>query len=552
MDDIPTNKLSIYLIKDSYSDHKSILKNFDKLTKEEIKDGAETIGTLYYGDSHLFEPSWIKDFFGSSFENNRAHNTQDENRKLKLFNASSKAVLLIEHQNKVFAIPFGYGWNLLNHGVWEERFGLKTTLNAVDANNLRRIDKKNMSSIPKDTSEQLSREGVAADFGIDIEQDLIQSITGKSKDDAFGKSITGKDALSVSVKVDLPNIKDFLGSCYQKYSSDDYKKDFGWIDQIAEVKDLKLIEKLNDKMIDNIKNDQVEKTWMAVPELVDWADVSGFSYKNSTRDTSRQDDIHLPDFLDSLSEDDRNDLSVEIFKRKRVFCFSAQNDQIKHQWSAYNCLYCETNDESEEKTYLLSNGKWYEVEKDFSKQVDSDYQALRGQETSFNLPIYQHKNEGDYNEKIAENDNQFCCMDGPENVIPHGGGYSKIEFCDLLTKDKKIIHVKHYGGSSVLSHLFSQGVVSGELFIADKEFRKKVNEKLSDSHKIDNTESRPNASDYEIIFAIISSSEKDLEIPFFSKVSLRNAKRRLETYGYKVALQKIKTEKQEQGESVKE
>ena len=55
MDDIPTNKLSIYLIKDLYSDHKSILKNFDKLTKEEIKDGTEIIGTLYFGDSHLFE-----------------------------------------------------------------------------------------------------------------------------------------------------------------------------------------------------------------------------------------------------------------------------------------------------------------------------------------------------------------------------------------------------------------------------------------------------------------------------------------------------------------
>jgi len=549
MAQISTNKLSIYLIKDSYSKHEDILKDFDKLTKEEIKVGTDIIGTLYYGASHLSEPSWIKDFFGSSFENENAQNTeQNDNRKLKLFNASSKAVLLVEHQSKIFALPFGYGWTLLNHGVWEERFGLKTTLNAVDANNLRRIDKKNMSSVPKDTSEQLSREGVAADFGIDIEQDLIQSITGKSKDEkVFGKSITGKDALSVSVKVDLSNIKDFLGTCYEKYLSTDYKKDFGWIDQIAEVKDPKIIEQLNEKLIEGINNNQQEKTWMAVPELVDWADVSGFSYKNSRRDTTRQNDIHLPDFLDSLSDDDKSNLTVDILKRKKVFCFSAQNDQIKHQWSAYNCLYCETNNGNEEKTYLLSNGKWYEVEKDFSKQVDTDYQTLRNQNTSFSLPVYQHENENDYNEKIAQNDNQFCCMD--RKNIGHGGGYSKIEFCDLMTKDKKIIHVKHYGGSSVLSHLFSQGVVSGELFIADKNFRKKVNEELPDSHKIDNVDKKPTASDYEVIFAIISSSDKDLEIPFFSKVSLRNAKRRLETYGYKVLLQKIKVKKQEQEES---
>jgi len=129
-----------------------------------------------------------------------------------------------------------------------------------------------------------------------------------------------------------------------------------------------------------------------------------------------------------------------------------------------------------------------------------------------------------------------------KKLIVHGGGYSKIEFCDLYSKDKKIIHVKHYGGSAVLSHLFSQGVVSGELLLADKEFREKVNEKLSNGHKINNPNDKPNPSDFQIIFGIISSSSKQLEIPFFSKVSLRNAKRRLETYGYKVSLQKISVE----------
>jgi len=193
----------------------------------------------------------------------------------------------------------------------------------------------------------------------------------------------------------------------------------------------------------------------------------------------------------------------------------------------------------------LSNGKWYEVENDFAKQVNTGYQQLRDSNSSITLPTYKCKNENEYNENTAKNSDNFCCMD--KKLISHGGGYSKIEFCDLYTKDKKIIHVKQYGGSAVLSHLFSQGVVSGELLLADGEFRKKVNEKLSDSHKISNANNKPNPSDFQIIFAIISSSSKQLEIPFFSKVSLRNAKRRLEAYGYKVSLRKISTE--EQGES---
>lgn len=543
MNNISTNKLSIYLIKDKVSDHASILKDFDRLTKETIKVNSEIIGILYYGGSYLTEPSWIKGFFESSFKNNYEQSTQDKHQKLKLFNSSSKAILLVEHLNKVFAIPFGYGWILLQHGVWEERFGLKTTLNVVDASFLRHIDKKNMSSMPKHTSEQLSREGIASDFGLDIEQDLIYSITGKSKYEAFGKSITGKDALCVSVKVNLSGIKKFLEICYEKYMSDEYKNDFGWIDQLAEVKDPMLTVTLNRNLIQAIKNNQIERTWMAVPEIVDWAHVSGFSYKNSSRGAPKQDDIYLPDFLDSLSEENRNDLSLDILKRKKIFCFSAQNDLIKYQWSAYNCLYSETKVEGNDNTYLLSNGKWYEIENSFSKQVDTDYRELRDQKNTISLPSYNHKNENEYNEKIAQNDDQMCCMDRVN--ISHGGGYSKIEFCDLLAKDKKLIHVKRFGGSSVLSHLFSQGVVSGELFIADKDFRDKVNEKLSDTHKLENAADRPIASDYEVIFAIISSSKKDLEIPFFSKVSLRNAKRRLETYGYKVSLQKIKVESSE-------
>ena len=235
-------------------------------------------------------------------------------------------------------------------------------------------------------------------------------------------------------------------------------------------------------------------------------------------------------------------MTLDVFNR-RIYCFGASSDELKHQWKAFNCLYCEIQDDKEKKTHLLSNGKWYEVENDFAKQVNDGYKQLRDNTASVSLPAYKCKNENEYNKETAKNNTDFCCMD--RELISHGGGYSKIEFCDLYTKDKKIIHVKHYGGSAVLSHLFSQGVVSGELLLADKEFREKVNEKLPNGYKLSNPNDKPNSSDFQIIFGIISSSSKQLEIPFFSKVSLRNAKRRLETYGYKVSLQKISAEETE-------
>jgi uncharacterized protein (TIGR04141 family) len=124
-------------------------------------------------------------------------------------------------------------------------------------------------------------------------------------------------------------------------------------------------------------------------------------------------------------------------------------------------------------------------------------------------------------------------------TIDIGGGRSSVEFCDLFSKDKKLVHIKKYGGSSVLSHLFQQGVVSGESFLSDLHFRNEVNKKLDDAYKLEDVGARPNPSDYEICYAIMSDIPGELHIPFFSKVVMKNAVNRLQTYGYKVTKKKI-------------
>ena len=102
-----------------------------------------------------------------------------------------------------------------------------------------------------------------------------------------------------------------------------------------------------------------------------------------------------------------------------------------------------------------------------------------------------------------------------------------------------MIHVKKYGGSSVLSHLYQQGVVSGELFISSNRFRNEVNSRLSDDYKLDNVDNRPNTAEYEICYAIMRDVPGDLHIPFFSKVVMKNAVKRLQAFGYKVTKKKI-------------
>ncbi|MCH7769639.1 MAG: TIGR04141 family sporadically distributed protein, partial [Bacteroidetes bacterium] len=56
------------------------------------------------------------------------------------------------------------------------------------------------------SKEQMTKDGTFADFGVDIEQDLIQGITAKSKNENFGQIVTGKDALSISVEINTSTI----------------------------------------------------------------------------------------------------------------------------------------------------------------------------------------------------------------------------------------------------------------------------------------------------------------------------------------------------------
>lgn len=517
IENINTNRLSIYLIKPQYQLLDDMLKQPDNTVT------IPEIGTFAFGQSFPQPPSWLRKFFGDRLSN-----------VPQLLVSSAKGVLLISINyrgvNIFFAISFGTGRYLLKDGIIEERFGLKVALNSVSASSFRKIDKMTLGSVPKHSNEQMSREVSPAEFGIDPEQDLISSITGKSNYDFLGKIVTGRDALSVSVKVDITNIQTLLEQCYDRYLSSDYKRDFDWIDQITAIRDQRIENLLNTALIDKLVSENYDKTWMAVPEVIDWSDVEEFRYLRRVRGNP-YDDINLFDFISEL---EGRSITLDILQDSIVYMISASSGIDSGRWSAFKCMYSEI--ELRGKLYVLTNGKWYEIAQGFTAQVQRDFDSLN--RSTIDFPDCTENKEGEYNERIASIIPNSCCMD--RRLIRHGGGNSSIEFCDLYSMDKKIIHIKKYGGSSVLSHLFSQGVVSGELLVSDQEFRKKLKRLLPQAYRATIPNVRPSPPTYEVIYGIIHDGLDPLDLPFFSKVSLRSARRRLESYGYTVSIKHIK------------
>jgi uncharacterized protein (TIGR04141 family) len=326
----------------------------------------------------------------------------------------------------------------------------------------------------------------------------------------------------------MHNVQEFLQHCYTRYKSEDYKRDFDWIDQIAEVRDKVVQDQLNAELVSKIANNDLEKLWMAVPEVVDWSDIKGFRYMRKVRG-ALYDDLDVPTFLSELGRMP----ALEELKNAGVHAISASTEDELYKWSVYQCLYAECRVEN--KLYILNNGKWYDIADGFCAEVERDFTGIS--RSTIDFPDCNFSNEDEYNTHASTVIPNSCCMD--KQLITYGGGHSSIEFCDIYTSDGKMIHVKKYGGSNILSYLFSQGVVAGELFVSDPAFREKLNVKLPDSHKLADTQTRPIAPEHEIVYAVISNSQSDLDMPFFSKVSLRNARRRLSGFGYNVSIRKV-------------
>ena len=209
------------------------------------------------------------------------------------------------------------------------------------------------------------------------------------------------------------------------------------------------------------------------------------------------------------------------------------DDRPPKPWKVYRCLNAEIDFEG--KKYVLNDGAWYHIARKYVTEVNQFYDSVTNSPHA--LPPYGAMKEPEYLRSVTANDHSYALMD--RKLIPYGGGRSKVEFCDLLSKDGDIIHVKKYAGSSVLSHLFQQALVSGDSFLHDEEFRNKLNKELPKSFKLRNTKATPSTKNYRICLAIMSDKPGALDLPFFSKVSLKYAVKQLRKFGYQVSKLKI-------------
>lgn len=312
-----------------------------------------------------------------------------------------------------------------------------------------------------------------------------------------------------------------------------YQQEFGWIDHIREVRDTKLKGQLSRQLVKDLKSDRPNQCWMAPDGIIDWNEVSYFQFGTAQR-APRFSNLTLERFIEYLGGP--KELTPDTLANGRVRAIRA-DDSIAHEWPSERCLQAEL--QFNQRSYLLSSGKWYQVDEEFVESINKIVRDIKTCDVG--LPEYEDTSEGEYNKRAAALSNNRLALVDADNVR-HGGGPSQIEFCDLYSIDRDMVHVKRYSGSGLLSHLFAQAAVSGQLFKSDAEFREKVNAILPVPHQVRDVRSVVQQGHYRIVIAIIGGPESCEKLPFFSRVTLKNSYKLLEAYGYQVAVSHVPLE----------
>lgn len=528
--DIPdkTNKISIFL-------HKETVNSFDDCVKatarrnstiHTVKRAIGLSGRIFIHNPTIKPPDWKSILETLTRE---TINISD--------NSSNKAVVVFKYKRRYLSLTYGYGKSMLDEDTIERNFGLIIAANLIDPNKIRSLNSMTIEDTIVDTQKQAVNFSTQESFQINQNSEILKSVSGAPNSDTIAKFIVGSDSITATQRMNIENIKESIMFYFDTYTKRDYiDKGFGWLDNVKRVKDSTRNDILDSKLENDIT--EAESGIVIGPNrIIDWENIVGFYITGMRNSKNPVTSISL-DYENYLvylrSKPDINIL--DKIKRDKI---KAVDDQQNHFSisSVYDGIVYETTHEN--KKYLLCYGDWYEVDQDFYNRIRVRMNSVPTCELTF-PSCNKGDGEGKYNLMVEESNEDYFSLDKQNYSIP-GHGSSKVEPCDILTKDKKFVHVKKGGSSSTLSHLFAQGLVAARLLSNDMRFREHINEKVRDKFGVDFIKATDKNTNFEIVYAIIDHRDKDLvdTIPFFSLVNLAQTLDQLEAMDYNYSLMKI-------------
>lgn len=441
---------------------------------------------------------------------------------------SIRGVLVVESRGRLLALTFGHGRSLINQQMIVRGFGLRVALNLGDPKQLKSLDKSTVDKVALNTRSQSARNTGVEDFGFEHDHEILKSLSAVVINDDNLEIVSGNDSVSLYTEVQLDIIQSIADRLFDAYELDVFRQAYPWIEYIKPEPESSINNALDQILIHALNDRQYQDFWMAPPDMIDYTNFSGFGYREIDSPYLDQ-ELNLSNFLTNTRF--RGDITISSFKNKKIFIYDASGECTK-KWSAFRCLNGEIDYDG--NRYILNDGRWYQIKQSFYDEVCDYFNELDISELQF--PEHQGLREGPYLRSIA-NDVDLVLLD--QKWVRPDGVSNNLEFCDLLSQCNGIIHVKKYGSSALLNHLFAQAYQSIEMLVNSPEVIDQVNVHLNGTAlnlAFDHTMSPRN---HRIILAIMDHRTEDFTFPFFAKVSLRHYARKIKSMGFNVELAKI-------------
>jgi uncharacterized protein (TIGR04141 family) len=450
-----------------------------------------------------------------------------------LLNQSASCLVVLSARNRAFAVAYGTARHWIDDGAIVRRFGMMVTLNTVHPDRIRSVDREEFETIQRKTRSQTSVSSNLDNFGLDVQRDLVRSVTGQPENQAFGKHVTGADNLILSAPITFSQLADKCGEALDHYGRDTYRARYSWIDNFVRVADPLLIIELDDALVRALRGGASENAFLTPPDTLDTQEHRGFRYPGERRGSELHDDLRMEDFLSRVNPDS---VTLENLRQWRIREYSTDDETPSREFRVYNAIIFEVP--RGEKLYALSLGEWFEIAQNHVAEVNRELDQIEYHNALTLDDARPGETEGEYNERAAAaSGGRLALLD--TRTVRYGGGRSSIEICDLLSSDRAFVHVKAKTKSSTLNHLFAQGLNSAQAF-RDRRFRQLAREHCPASHHFI-FDDEPRIADHTVTFAVITRTPGELRaaLPFFSKQSLVNAAGELSNMGYQVRLKKI-------------
>jgi uncharacterized protein (TIGR04141 family) len=507
-----------------------------KATSAAFGEGAE----LYSFPGHRAQPGWAKILSGTF--------TVPEDLKAQ----SPCAVLCFKASGRFFASTFSFGHMYLDDRLTEGDFGLRVTINALTDGKLKSVERANIGIAIRDFAQAPGPRDLQT-FGFDDALDLIRKVSGRVTDDDFADTVSGSRPLRIAKKMELSDLPAAATTALDLFSSVVYRKTaFKIIDFLSPVSDIALSEKLDVKLVAAIVGgtDDFE---IGVPEILP-DDSATFRFEKIGASEFHA-DLSLDLYRDSLG-DKLDDLTINDLGHHRIAAYRASEDRLIDDWPIKTALIGSLVHDGDR--YALNEGQWYRLGRGFKKSADEKFKELElpldkvfkglkkvvEEKKRGKKPKISYQSEESYNEEIAKS-SDLLLMDQRLVRIDEVPGPG-IEVCDLLDIEKRrFIHVKKSSRqSSVLSHLFKQGSNAAKLFKQYEPFRAELIAVVQKHHGAAAARKLKSALDgkWTVEFRIADTPREDgnFNIPFFSKLSLKDEARSLQAMEFNVGVGFIK------------